>query len=148
MDHLLRIAGTVVGLAFAFTLAVTDAILGNWLIGGHRTPVGPLVAVLGNIGLVWFTYAVTRHKLLAAVPGLVWFITTMVLSQPRREGDLILLGNWVGVTTLLLGSVTWGVAAYKLITHRAREERGALPHTPAMSRRGSFLAPGDPEGSP
>jgi hypothetical protein len=118
MELLLRIGGATVGALLAFALALADAILGSWLIAGRHTPIGPVVAVLGNLAVVWFTHAVTRHRLLAALPGVVWFATTMILSQPRREGDLILLGNWVGVWTLLAGSLAWGVGAYRLITRR------------------------------
>ena len=69
--------------------------------------------MVGNVALVWFTYRVTRHVGLALLPGLAWFDRDGVAGTYTSEGDLIMTGNnWVGLATILLGSLAWAGAGY------------------------------------
>jgi hypothetical protein len=99
MEPALRIGGTVVGLS------------GGLLAG--------LVAIVANVGLIWFTRVVTGHRGLALLPGVVWFLTVFVGTVRTTEGDLLIPGtDWTGLLALLLGAVAWGITAYRIIPER------------------------------
>ncbi len=42
-------------------------------------------------------------------PTVAWFVVTLPLSTPRREGDLIIQGSTIGTLYLLLGTLGWGL---------------------------------------
>jgi hypothetical protein len=88
-----------------------------------RVPVSVVLAVGGNIALIWLGWRLTRHRFLALVPGLIWAAVALVSANETREGDLALASNnWVALVFLLSGSVTVGFAAYRLILTRPRNE--------------------------
>jgi len=127
-ELVLRIGGTVAGCLGGVVFSFAAVILSNFMIGKYHTPIGPLIAIGGNIVIVLFTYSVTGHRMLAALPGVAWFLTTIVLSQRGPGSDLLLQGNWVGVLTLLGGSLAWGISAYQVIDrHRTRPIDAARP---------------------
>jgi hypothetical protein len=117
-ERILRVGGTLGGVFAAVVIGFAAVILSNFMIGAHHTPVGPLIAIGGNILIVYFTYSVTGHKLLAAVPGVAWFLVTILLSRKGPGSDLLIQGNWVGLLTLLGGSIAWGLSAYRVIDRR------------------------------
>ena len=93
-----------------------------------RLPVALVAAVVGNLGLVWFTAYVTGRRIAAAGPALVWVVIMVAASSRTSEGDLVLTdGNWVGIATMLAGSVAFAVAAYRLILAGARPSAGPAP---------------------
>ncbi len=136
----LRLAGTVTGVLLGLATGVWDVFLSPLRAGGVPLPVSPLLAVLGNLGLVWFTYRVTGGKGLALLPGLAWFAIMVVGAGRTTEGDVPMPGNdYMGLLAVLLGAVAWGVGAYRLIVPRparqAPAERGTGPDSARPARR-------------
>lgn len=118
-DLVLRIAGAVVGVWAGVLLAFYGAFLTPLRINGVLTPVSLILAVGGNIALIWFTYLATRHKFVALLPSLIWVVLSFAASSRTTEGDLVLVdSNWVSMVYLLAGSVTIGVVAYRMILSR------------------------------
>ena len=121
MEPLLRVAGTAVGLAGGFVTGLWELFLSPPHAFGVVLPVAPVLAVVSNAGLVWFTRLVTGSTVLAVLPGVVWFLTMFTGTVRTTEGDLIVPGNdWPGLLALFLGALAWGAAAYRLATARPR----------------------------
>lgn len=113
---LLRVGGTAVGLLLGFVTGVWEVFLSPLYIGRVPLPVAPVLAVAGNLGVVWFTYAVTRHKGLALLPGVAWFAALVMCVTKTTEGDLpIPSSDWMGLLVLMLGALAWGAAGYRMI---------------------------------
>jgi hypothetical protein len=131
LDLGMRIAGFVVAVLLAAFSAGVEAFLAPLYWGRFRLPVALLLAVAGNLGLVWFTVRVTGRRLAVAGPALVWTALMIMASTRTTEGDLVLTGdNWVGIGTMLAGSLTFAVAGYRLILAGARPVRSG-PAPPA-----------------
>lgn len=136
-DLFYRIAGTVVGVLLGIATGVAEAVMTPLYIGSVRSPAAPLLALVGNAALVWFTWTVTRRAGLSLIPGAAWFIVMIIATSKTSEGDLVVTGTWVGLLTLLLGSVGWAVAGYLAVLRRPmpRREPGPIaPVAPAGSR--------------
>jgi hypothetical protein len=120
-----KIAGTVVGVGLGAMSAIWEVMVSpmHVTIGGAivRVPLATLLAIAGNVGLVWFMRTVTGMLSLAVLPGLAWFAVMFAASTKTSEGDLLITGdNWVGVATILLGAVAWAAAAYLLMFRHQR----------------------------
>ncbi len=116
VDIALRVAGTVAGLLLAFVTALWGIFLSPLYAGRVPLPVSPVLAVLTNLGLVWFTRRVTGRNGLALLPGVVWFGTMVVATNKTHEGDLLLPGNdYMGLIAILLGCAAWGLAGYRMV---------------------------------
>jgi len=116
-----RILGFVIALLLAAVSAAYEAFLSPLSWGSTRLPVSLLAAVVGNIALVYFTYVVTGRRLATVGPALVWVVVMLVAASRSSEGDLVLTeNNWVGIGTMLVGSVAFAVAGYRLILTTVR----------------------------
>ncbi len=115
----LRIGGTLVGVALAIASGVWEAVLTTWyvIISGHviRLPVAALLAVIGNLAIFWFVRKVTGKLSLVIFPVLAWLAVMVAAGNVTSDGDLIVSGTWVGVTTLLFGTAAWAVPGYRAI---------------------------------
>ncbi len=121
LDLSFRILGVVVALWGSAVAAVLEAFLVPLRLGGVRLPVSLLLAVVGNLAFIWFARSTTGSKLLALLPGLVWFVVTIVLSSQTSEGDTVLLGgDWMPLALLLLGAGSVAVGAYLFAAPRGR----------------------------
>jgi hypothetical protein len=119
MELSLRITGTAVGVLGGFVTALWEIMLSPLAAGGTRLPVAPLLAIAGNVALVWFTKQVTGRGGLALLPGIVWFLTMFGGSIRTTEGDLLIPGtDWPGLVALLLGAAAYGITAYRLVLPR------------------------------
>jgi hypothetical protein len=158
-DLLYRIAGLIVGVLLAIATGVAEAVLTPTYIGSVRSPLAPILALVGNAGIVWFVWTVARRAGLALIPGAVWFVVMIIASSKTSEGDLIITGTWVGLLTLLLGSLGWAGAGYVTILRRATIPHGApmLNRTAEAAQRakpasgkpgGQKPAPGAKPGNP
>jgi hypothetical protein len=138
----LRIGGTIVAVALAVATAVWEVALTPWyvIMSGHvvRVPAAPLLAVLCNVGLLWFTRSVTGKLSLAVFPALAWLAVMVIAGNVTSDGDLLVTSNWVGVTTILLGMAGWALPAYRVMlkqqaaTLAAAREAKAAPGTKAI----------------
>jgi hypothetical protein len=122
MELFLRIAGTALGVLGGFLTALWEIFLSPVSAGGTMLPIAPVLAILTNVGLVWFTRQVTGRTGLALLPGVVWFLTMFGGAVRTSEGDLLIPGNdWPGLVALLVGSAAWGITAYRTILHTPRQ---------------------------
>ena len=62
MELFLRIAGTALGLLGGFLTALWEIFLSPLSAGGVMLPVAPVLAIVTNAALVWFTRRVTGRK--------------------------------------------------------------------------------------
>jgi len=125
-DLLLRICGAVVALWGAVLLALFGTFLTPFRVGSVLVPVSVVLAVGGNVVLMWFAYQTTEHRFLALLPGLAWVALAFLAADRTTEGDVVLYqANWVSVVYLLSGSATVGVVGYRLFL-RADHEPGRM----------------------
>jgi hypothetical protein len=144
----MRIGGTVIGVGLAIATAVWEAVLTTWyvIIGGHviRLPVAPLLAIVANIALFWFVRKVTGKLSLAIFPALAWLAVMVVAGNVTSDGDLIVSGTWIGVTTLLLGTAGWAIPGYRALLKRPSPQ----PAPPAVSTTRKTVSPSSTAASP
>lgn len=114
----LRLAGLAVACLGAVVVAVVGAFLTPFRIGSTLVPVSLLIVIGGLTAVIRFAYAVTEKAGLSLIPGVVWLVLSVVFSARTTEGDLILLQNWVAILYMLVGSVTVGVLAFRMIVPR------------------------------
>jgi hypothetical protein len=144
-ERLLRAGGLVVALPLGFVLGVWDIFLGPLYAGSVPLPVAPVLAVAGNLGLIWFTRTVTGSRRLALLPGMFWFAAMLIGANRTHEGDALIPGNeWMGLLSLLLVAATWGLSAYRLMLPDPDQRAGRPPATakpaPADGKPGSAKA--------
>ena len=127
-------AGAVVGVLLGFVSALVEVFWAAAYVGPVRFPVSAVLAVVGNVALVRFTWWVTGSRGLALLPGLAWMVPVVIASGGTSEGDQLLRAdNWVALATLFGGAVAWTVAAFRLITGPQRPGVGPLPPRPGRS---------------
>jgi hypothetical protein len=145
MERFLRIAGTVVGVLGGFVTAVWEVFLSPLYVHHVIVPIAPVLAVVGNVALVWFTKRVTGRTGLALLPGLVWFVTMFAGSVRTTEGDLLIpASDWPGLAALLVGAVAWGLAAYRQILAVPRREPPPPPPAPTPTPAARATRPARP----
>jgi hypothetical protein len=119
----LKIGGVLVGLFGGFVTGVWEVFLSPLYAGRVPLPVAPLLAVATNLALIWFTRRVTGVTGLSLLPGVVWFVTMLTAASKTAEGDLLIpSADWMGLVTILVGALAWGIGAYRLIL--------TIPHRP------------------
>lgn len=115
----LRWVGLVVACLGAAVVTVLTAFLTPYRIGGFLVPISLLLLVGGLTVVTRFARDVTNHAGLSLIPGGVWLVLSLVFSGRTNEGDLVLISsNWVATVYLLVGSVTIGVLAFRMIIAR------------------------------
>lgn len=120
----LRLTGLAVACLAGLLVALIGAFLTPFRIGSILIPVSLLLVVAGLTVVIRFAHAVTDHVGLSLLPGLAWLVLSLVFSTRTTEGDLVLLAsNWVATVYLLVGSVTIGVLAFRMIVPRSRGPR-------------------------
>ena len=106
----------VAGLLFTVLTAVYEVFYSALYWGGYRVPASIVAAVVVNLALIWFTVAVTGRRLAVVPVAVLWVAVMVVASSRRSEGDLLLTdNNWVGIVMMLVGSLTYAVAGYRLV---------------------------------
>jgi hypothetical protein len=130
LELAMRVAGTAVGVLGGFLTGLWEIMLSPPYTFGFWLPLDPVLAVVSNVGLVWFTRRVTGRLGLALLPGVVWFATMMVGSVKTTEGDLLITTKeWPGLLAMLLGGLAWAVFAYRAIGRRVATGPAAGPGT-------------------
>jgi fatty-acid desaturase len=120
-EILIRAGGLAVACWGAVLLAAVGAFLTPYRIGSVLVPISVVLVVVGILGLTQFAHEVTGHTWLSLIPGLIWLLISFGWSSRTSEGDLVLVEqNWVATVYLLAGSVTIGIAAYRMIVPRRR----------------------------
>jgi hypothetical protein len=138
-EILYRVGGTVVGVALAVVTAVWEAMLTTLYVTHGSTvirlPVAPILAIITNIAIVIFVARVTELPILAVLTGVVWSALIFISGSLTAEGDLLILGNWVGILTTFLGSFAWVGAVYVIIVRRNVRNQPPPPVVPAVATR-------------
>jgi hypothetical protein len=117
----LRLAGLFVACLGGALLAIVCAFFTPYRIGSVLVPVSLVLVVVGIVGLTWFAREVTDRPGLSLLPGGVWLVVSMLLTFRTAEGDWVLTElSWVPTVYLLLGSVTLGVLAFRMIVPSRR----------------------------
>ncbi|WP_204033638.1 hypothetical protein [Micromonospora qiuiae] len=115
VDLGLRTAGGLVAVVAAAVTAVLELLLAPLRIGGYLTGVAVLVAVVANIALSWFAVEAVGRRWAVALPALPWVVIMVVAADRTAEGDVLLVGNWVGLTLVVAGAMTFAVVAFRSI---------------------------------
>ena len=115
-EYLIRIGGAVVVTYAAFGLAVVESFTVPFRIGGVLVPVAAVGAIAGNIVLPRLMLYLARHRGLALLPGLVWFVVVLIAASPTGESDLIITSGWPGMALLLSGAATIACVGYLIVT--------------------------------
>jgi hypothetical protein len=142
LGRVVRVAGGVVVTWAAVLFAVVEAFLVPLRLFGVLVPVALVLAVVGNAGLTFLARYVTANKWGALLPGVAWFVVTIVLSG-GHGGDVIMPGNsWVPLALILCGSISVAVSAYLAVVPR---NTPSAP-SPQPSREGSKRHAASPVG--
>jgi hypothetical protein len=116
VDVLLRVLGGLLAVVGAVLTATLELLLSTVRVGGYLIGVSVVLAVLANAGLSWFALHTVGHKAAVALPALIWFALMVVAAGGTSEGDILLAGNnWVGITMIFAGSLTFAGAGLRLI---------------------------------
>lgn len=111
----------VVGAFVGFLIALVTAF---W-VPARPVPLGVVATMLLIGPYAHLLGRALRSSLAAAVPSVMWLVTTMVLASARPEGDLIVTGTLPGVLFLLLGTVSCVVGIGTVRAGVARSDRKA-----------------------
>jgi hypothetical protein len=116
----------VLAVVVAAWLSIVEVLWLPLRVGRVLVPVSVAAAVLGNLVLVSLAYRVSRSCVVAALPAVVWVVVALAASQPRPEGDLLIIGGGtaggVNLAFLLLGIVSAAFAVGRVV---AGHRRGA-----------------------
>jgi hypothetical protein len=120
VDTVLRVLAMLLALgggAIAAALAVllVPLRIGSFGVTGDaasvRIPVAIVLAVAGNVALVWFARYATGVRWAPLLPGISWFAVIVLALNTTTEGDRLLMPNdWVGTITLFAGTITFVIS--------------------------------------
>jgi hypothetical protein len=139
IGKVLAVGGLVIATLLGFVTSLWEAFVSplavQWTSGGHahfvRLPVALVAAVVGNVLLAWMAYTVTGRMLAIGAPFVAWTVPMVFAAGRTTEGDLILTSNnWVGLSTMLVGAVTYAAAVYWLTIRSLRQPRDPVVTEP------------------
>jgi hypothetical protein len=116
-------ATRVLGYLALAVLGVAVATAGSLVQDGWE-PGGLVLALAASGALFYGGGLLTRSRLGAAVPMILWFLTVMILSMPRPEGDF-LFASGIGPYVYLLGGIALGVICATLPRYGSTSAPGA-----------------------
>lgn len=141
-DRLVGVLGAMVALAGGFVTAVLALLLvplrlrdvatlallllgrdtpaGGVLTGGTiRVPVAIVVAIAGNLFLIWFARKATGVRWTVLLPAVGWLVVMVAALQTTRAGDRLLVpDDWVATLTLFSGTAVLTVGVVLALTRR------------------------------
>ncbi len=115
LDIGLRVAGGLVAFVAGAVTAVLELLLAPLRVGGYLVGLAVLVAVGANIVLSWFAVESVGRRWAVALPALPWVVIMVAAADRTTEGDVLLVGNWVGLTLVVAGAMTFAVMAFRSI---------------------------------
>jgi hypothetical protein len=127
VDVLLRVIGMLLALgggviAAALAVLLVPLRIGSfgWTDAGFsavRIPVAIILAVVGNLFLVWFARQATGVRWGALLPGLGWFAVIVLSLRTTTEGDRLLVpDDWVATLTLFSGTIVLVIGTMLAVT--------------------------------
>ncbi len=114
--------GFLIALVSAFQVPTGDGLMSAGVLG--TLLIGPYAHLLGRT---------LRSSAAAALPCVVWLVTTMALASTRAEGDLIVTGSAEGVAFLLGGTLASAVGIGTVRSGVARSDRRAAERAAARA---------------
>jgi hypothetical protein len=109
----------VAAVVVACWLALVEILWLPLRVGGVLVPISVPAAVVGNLLLVRVAHRLSRSRVVAVLPAVVWVVLAVAASQPRPEGDLLLTGGgatgFVDMAFLLLGVVSAAAAVGRVL---------------------------------
>jgi hypothetical protein len=137
-----RVGWAVAIVAVAAWLALVEVFWLPLRVGGILLPLSVPAAVAGNLLLVGTALRLTRSRLVAVLPAVVWLVVVVAAMMRRPEGDLVIIGRGalggVGLTFLLVGVLAAAVAVGRaLATPRTRRVTPGTDPEPAPDPAGS-----------
>jgi hypothetical protein len=141
-DTATRVGWAVAVVAVAVWLALVEVFWLPLRVGGILLPLSVPAAVVGNLLLVGTAMKLTRSRLVAVLPAVVWLVVVVAGMIRRPEGDLVISGRGalgsVGLAFLLLGALAAAVAVGRaLATPRTRPVTPRTDPDPGYHRAGS-----------
>ncbi|RIV33180.1 hypothetical protein D2L64_24260 [Micromonospora radicis] len=115
LDAALRVAGGLIAVVAGTVTAVLELLLAPLRIGGYPIGVAVLVAVVANAALSWFAIETVGSRWAVALPALPWVVIMVAAADRTSEGDVLLIGNWVGFVLVVVGAMTFAVMAFRSI---------------------------------
>ncbi|AEB47144.1 hypothetical protein VAB18032_00300 [Micromonospora maris AB-18-032] len=115
LDVGLRVAGGVVVVVAGAVTAVLELLLAPLRIGGHLVGLAALVAVVVNVALSWFAIEAVGRRWAVALPAVPWVVIMVAAADRTNEGDVLLIGNWVGLILVVAGVMAFAVMAFRAI---------------------------------
>lgn len=132
-----RSAGGVLIALGALVLAVIECFLVVLRAGTTPVPVSIVLAVLVNLSAPWVMVRVTGIRPAGFVPGLLWLVVALVFSSSGPGGDVVVPGDWQGISFLLAGAAAAAIGVVIAVpTHRRRR-----PPAPGGTAGGSPRVP-------
>lgn len=134
------VAGGLLYVLVAVLAAVLEVLLVPVRVGTVVLPISVVLAVVTTVVIPVLAGTVTGRTAGAALPLAAWIITVVVLSQARREGDVLLVGSaplvYVTYAMLGLGAVS-GIATVLALDKRRLGAGGrpAVAHWPEVALR-------------
>ncbi|NLU76948.1 hypothetical protein HCA58_00775 [Micromonospora sp. HNM0581] len=115
LDVGLRVSGGVFAVVAATATAVLELLLAPLRVGGNLIGVTVLVAVAANVALSWFAVETVGRRWAVVLPALPWVAIMVIAAGRTSEGDILLVGNWVGLALVVGGAMTFAVMAFRSI---------------------------------
>ena len=117
----------VLAVVVAFWLSIVEVLWLPLRVGGVLVPVSIAAAVVGNLVLVFLFRRLSGSRAVAVLPAVVWVLVAFAASQPRAEGDLLILGGGatgrVNLAFLLLGILSAVFAVARVVGGPRRRGR-------------------------
>ena len=117
LERLIKIAGVVVSVLAAVLSATLELFMTPLRIGGVLIGAAIVAAVAGNYAISWFAVTTVGRRWALAPPWAVWTVIMFLAAGTRTaEGDYLISGDdWIALVTILAGSLTFAVYAYRAI---------------------------------
>ncbi len=96
----------------AGVLALIECFLVNLRAGTAPVPISLVLAVVVNLLAPWLMVRLTGSRPWGFVPVLVWLVVALVFSSRGPGGDVVVPGNWQGISFLFAGA---GAAALGVV---------------------------------
>jgi hypothetical protein len=98
------LGGVFVGLLMVLVTFV-ECFLINLRVSGVPCPVMQIAALVINFLAPKLAYSLTRARPATLIPAIVWAVISFTLAVRGPGEDVVVTGNWQGMTYLLLGTL-------------------------------------------
>lgn len=126
-----RLGWGVAAVVVAGWLALVEVFWLPLRVGGVLVPLSVVAAVVGNLLLPAAALRLTRSRLVAVLPAVVWLVVTVGAMTRRPEGDLVMGGGGstgvVNLVFLMLGVLAAAFSVGRLLGGPRRPAVDARP---------------------